>query len=114
MALKRHRPSRTTLEPKTLESNKSDHQMACCEAEHIIGYQTLQRFRESKWLASILKVWQEAVGWQQWQQQQGGEKRFQHFRVFFDDAGCVDVIARSCDIEEERAHSPEFSGGEVQ
>jgi len=83
------------------------HQMACCEAEHIIGYQHIQRFRASKWLARILKVWQEAVGWQQWQQQQGGEQRFQHFRVFFDDAGCVDVIARSCEIEEERgAESP--------
>ena len=78
------------------------HQMACCEAEHILGYQTLQRFRASKWLARMLKVWQEAVGWQPWQQQQGGAHRFQHFRVFFDDAGCVDVIARSCEIEEER------------
>jgi hypothetical protein len=78
------------------------HQMACCEAEHISGYQHIQRFRASKWLARILKVWQEAVGWQPWQQQQGGAQRFQHFRVFFDDAGCVDVIARSCEIEEER------------
>jgi len=75
-------------------------QMACCEAEHIIGYKNIQRFRESKWLTDTLKVWQEAVGWQQWQQQQGGEQRFQHFRVFFDDAGCVDVIAHSCNIEE--------------
>ena len=76
-------------------------QIACCEAEHIIGYKAIKRFHESKWLAGVLKVWQEAVGWQQWQQRQGGETRFQHFRVFFDDAGCVDVMAHSCNIEEE-------------
>lgn len=79
-------------------------QIACCEAEHIIGSKAIQRFRASTWLAGLLTVWQEAVGWQQWQQQQGGAQRFQHFRVFFDDAGCVEVIARSCKIEEEESN----------
>ena len=76
-------------------------QIACCEAEHMSGSKAIQRFRASKWLAGMLKVWQAAVGWQQWQQQQGGAQSFRHFRVFFDDAGCVDVIARSCNIAEE-------------
>src|SRR5437867_12985817 len=66
-------------------------QMACCEVEHIIGYKAIKRFLESKWLADVLKVLQEAVSWQEWQQQQGGEKRYKHVRVLFDDAVCVDV-----------------------
>jgi len=80
-------------------------QMACCEAEHMSGSKAIQRCRASKWLAGMLQVWQEAVGWQQWQQQQGGAQSFQHFRVFFDDAGCVEVIARACHIEEEESKS---------
>lgn len=73
-------------------------QNVCCDADSIIDAHEVRCTTESSRLAQILKLWNESVGWQEWQQKQGGASRFKHFTVFFDDAGCVDVISASCDV----------------
>lgn len=73
-------------------------QAACCEAEHIIGSEHLASYLNSEWLNKIVSIWKESVGWQEWQQQQGGEHRFKHFRIYFDDAACVDIVAATCSV----------------
>ena len=73
-------------------------QNVCCDADSIIDAREVRSTTEPSRLAEVLKVWNESVGWQEWQQKQGGASRFKHFTVFFDDAGCVDAIAASCDV----------------
>ena len=73
-------------------------QFAACEAEQIGGSRELARLHESPWLEARRRAWDEAVGSQKWQQLQGGAKRFQHFRIYFDDVGCVDVAAEIASI----------------
>lgn len=73
-------------------------QVSCCTADSVIGAREIRSTAQSPRLAEVLKRWNESVGWQDWHQKQGGASRFKHFTVFFDDAGCVDVIAASCDV----------------
>ena|SRR5215208_4972098 len=74
-------------------------QNVCCQAEQILESQTIQSYSATDWLSEIQGLWKEAVGWQEWQNKQGGEKRFKQYRIFFDNAGCLDVIASSFDAE---------------
>ena len=55
-------------------------------------------FSESKWLSQVVHRWKTAVGWQRYQQQVGGAKRFKHYKLFFDDAAVVQVIAANLEI----------------
>jgi hypothetical protein len=71
-------------------------QVSCCAAASVIGAREVRCLTQSSWLTEVLGLWNESVGWQDWQKKQGGSARFKHFTVFFDDAGCVDVIAASC------------------
>lgn len=75
-------------------------QESCCTADAVIGARTMRSATSSPWLADVLKRWNESVGWQEWQQKQGGASRFRHFTIYFDDAGSVDVVAGSCDVAE--------------
>jgi hypothetical protein len=67
--------------------------MPCCTADDVIAPTEVRVRASSDRLLRILSRWREAVGWQKWQQSQGGAERYKHFTLFFDDAGCVDVIA---------------------
>lgn len=69
---------------------------SCCEDDDVVGFATVRIQSSSHRLNKILKRWQEAVGWQDWQLKQGGANRYRHFTIYFDDDGCVDVIAVSC------------------
>lgn len=71
---------------------------SCCRADDITGAREVRCAVRSERLSEVLGRWQEAVGWQEWQQKQGGAGRFKHFSLYFDDAACVDVIAASCQI----------------
>lgn len=71
-------------------------QIACCREVDIVGAREVRSLPQSDLLSATLEQWQESVGWQEWQRKQGGDQRFKHFTVFFDDVGCVDVIATSC------------------
>lgn len=74
-------------------------QIACCCEADIVGVNEVRSLSHSDWLSTTISQWQESVGWQEWQQKRGGSQRFKHFTVFFDDVGCVDVIATSCDVK---------------
>jgi hypothetical protein len=68
----------------------------CCAAEDVVGATEVRVQAKSSRLSTVLQRWQEAVGWQEWQQKQGGAARYKHFTMYFDDAGCIDVIAAAC------------------
>jgi hypothetical protein len=72
-------------------------QISCCTEDSIVGFREIRVANQSSWLSGILHRWSESVGWQDWQKQQGGASRFKHFTIFFDDACCMSVVARSCD-----------------
>ena len=74
-------------------------QDVCCDEEDVIRATEIRSLTQSERLSRVLKLWQERVGWQIWQQKQGGVGRFKHFKLYFDDAGCVDVIAASCQVK---------------
>lgn len=71
-------------------------QVACCRADDVVGAHEIRCLEKSTYLSDVIDRWQESVGWQEWQQEQGGDARFKHFTIFFDDAGCVNVVAASC------------------
>ena len=55
---------------------------------------TEMRVRDaSQRLTTVLERWQVTLGSHEWQQKQGGAARYRHFSIWFDDAGCIDVIA---------------------
>ena len=68
-------------------------QEACCRETDIVASHEVRVLEESQNLSQVLCRWQQSVGWQEWQQRQGSAERFKHFTVFFDDAGCIDVVA---------------------
>lgn len=70
--------------------------MPCCTADDVVGATEVRVGTTSQRLTTMLERWQKAVGWQEWQQKQGGSARYKHFTLFFDDAGCIDVIAAVC------------------
>jgi hypothetical protein len=74
-------------------------QVSCCSEKSVIGASQVRSTNESSELAAALERWNESVGWQEWHQKRGGGSRFKHYTLFFDDAGCLDVIAASCDVE---------------
>lgn len=71
---------------------------ACCPAENVLPSTEVRAQDQSEYLDSVRSQWEEAVGWQDWQREQGGAARFKHFTVYFDDAACLDVIASSCQV----------------
>ena len=73
-------------------------QSVCCDVEHNVDWNSVTSFSNSEWLTKILSKWSDAVGWQEFQKRKGGKERFNHFRVYFDDVACVDVIASVCEI----------------
>jgi hypothetical protein len=73
-------------------------QVSCCDDNSVIGAREIRSSAQSPRLAEVVKRWNESVGWQDWHQKQGGASRFKHYTIFFDEAGCVDVIAASCEL----------------
>jgi hypothetical protein len=71
--------------------------VSCCKPESVVGAGEVRCVLKSDRLSTIIKQWQNSVGWQEWQQKQGGAERFKHFTIYFDDAACIDVIAGSCE-----------------
>ena len=73
-------------------------QMPCCTEDSILEAQGMRSQGKSPRLTEVIRLWEESVGWQEWQQHQGGASRFRHFTIFFDDVGCIDVVAASCEV----------------
>ena len=74
-------------------------QGACCAAADILGAHELGCTQDSALLREVVTRWQESVGWQEWQQKQGGATRFKHYKLYFDDIGCVDVVAGNHNVK---------------
>lgn len=73
---------------------------SCCPAQNVLPATEVRVLEQSQYLDGVKGRWDETVGWQEWQQKQGGIGRFRHFTVYFDDAGSIDVIASKCHIEQ--------------
>jgi len=71
----------------------------CCSVETVIPSDVIEARKESAWLTQIVGRWKELVGWQQFQQELGGEKRFKHYVIDFDDVCAVQVIAAACTVQ---------------
>ena len=67
-------------------------QHACCHAEDVSGL-IVSEVADSELLKKTKLRWQESVGWLENECARGGYSRFKHFKMYFDDAGCLDVIA---------------------
>jgi hypothetical protein len=70
----------------------------CFTADSVVGFREVRALTSSTFLTEVLDRWNESVGWQEWQKKRGGSSRFRHFTICFDDDGCLDVIAASCDV----------------
>ena len=69
-------------------------QDVCCRETDIPdGSSEVQVFEQSPYLSDVVGRWQEAVGWEDYQQQKGGAGRFKHFIVYFDNAASINVVA---------------------
>lgn len=71
---------------------------SCGRADDVIDPHTIRCQHQSEYLAEAVALWQESVGWQEWQKKRGGAQRFKHYTVYFDDAGSVDVVASRCEV----------------
>jgi len=70
--------------------------ISCCKAEFVASAERITVVPASDWLTDVLSNWQQLIGWQEWQQRQGGAKRFKHYSLFFDNAANLNVIASIC------------------
>ena len=68
-------------------------QAVCAAADDILSPDEMVCLRDSTLLREIVARWQDAVGWQELQQELGGAARFNHYKLYFDDAACLDVVA---------------------
>lgn len=75
---------------------------ASCDPTSLVGSREMRSESQSFFRDDVVRRWAESVGWQDWQQSQGGDLRFKHFTLSLEDAGCVSVIAASCEIGEAR------------
>ena len=80
-------------------------QAACCASEDVLPPDELVCLESSDWLDETIEKWTDSVGWQEWQQKQGGAFRFRHYKLYFDDAAFVEVIAASHVLETRSPHS---------
>jgi len=73
--------------------------ISCCPAQNVLAATEVRVLEKSDYLDEIKSLWNESVGWQEWQKEQGGSDRFRHFTIYFDDAGSLDVVAARCHID---------------
>lgn len=72
---------------------------SCCPAQNVLAATEVRVLEKSGYLDEIRGCWNESVGWQEWQKEQGGSDRFRHFTIYFDDAGSLDVVAARCHVD---------------
>jgi len=78
----------------------------CCTVGDIVPSGQVRVKTDGARLSSLLERWTEAVGHHEWQKKKGGASRFRHFTLYFDDAGCVHVIAATVEVLEPSAEGP--------
>lgn len=73
--------------------------IACCRDPAVIESKAVRCLESSPLLAEIMSTWQESVGWQEWQKKNVASK-ISHYTLFFDDAGCLNVVGTECLVED--------------
>lgn len=71
---------------------------SCVEEDDVVNFDKIRSQDKSCFLVGKTSLWQERYGWQEFQKNKGGKKRFRHFTIYFDDAGCINIIASKCTI----------------
>lgn len=71
-------------------------QEACCTAEDLDAYNKLLKEGTSAWLSEMESRWSKFLG----SQVRGKEFLYFHWRLYFDDVGCINIIAKSCQVSE--------------
>jgi hypothetical protein len=73
-----------------------------CGADRILSSEGVRSLQESELLSEILGPLDVPSVWEELEAKKGGPARFRHYTIFFDDSGCVDVIASSFSAELEK------------
>lgn len=73
--------------------------IACCRDPALIESKAIRCLDTSPLLAEVMTAWQESVGWQDWQKKNVANK-IRHYTLFFDDAGCLNVVGTDCFVED--------------
>ena len=73
--------------------------IACCRDPALIESKAVRCLDSSPLLADIVSTWQESVGWQEWQKNNVANK-IRHYTLYFDGAGCLDVVGVGCLVED--------------
>lgn len=72
--------------------------MAACAEQDVIGSDYVVEEDASEEVSEAVVRWTAFVGWQDYEARRQGVDPFKSYRVFFDDAGAIEVIARSLEI----------------
>lgn len=73
-------------------------QNVCIRAADVIGSREIRCLCDSEFLSELMLSWKLVLGSDEYQRQLGGEARFKHFTMYFDDAGVINVVAARCRI----------------
>ncbi len=68
---------------------------ACCTAEDVQAYNYLALRSDSEWLTQVRQLWVKSMAGQA---TSGQAASYREWRMYFDDAGCVGVIAQSFEV----------------
>lgn len=71
-------------------------QEACCTSDDLLAYNQIIRYSLSPWLNEMRQRWRSYFVGQE--QQQIEDQRFAHYVIYFNDVGCISVVAQSFDI----------------
>ena len=71
-------------------------QDACCQAEDLDAYNRVVKYLDSDWLEEMRNRRAGVLGHQANQEPAAS---YAHWRIYFDDAGCIDVMARSFEVD---------------
>lgn len=74
-------------------------QEACCTAEDLDAYNTLVKDMTSPWLSEMESRWKRFLGSQAQQ-----EFPYYHWRLYFDDASCINIVAKTHEAAEMNSH----------
>lgn len=68
------------------------YQSICAKIGSNIHGNKMVEYDTSAWRSEVISRWNQAVGWQQYQINKGGDARFRHYVISFDDVGVFEVI----------------------
>ncbi len=67
-------------------------EVVCMDAMLSTPAREMVEYADTPWLQETLDIWDNRVGWDEFQRQRGGRSRFKHYVVNFDDHGALQVI----------------------